>query len=52
MKGIYFPDAWVNRQDQIKADWMLNPVTLPSNVAVTYQVGVSASSDTIEDVRP
>jgi hypothetical protein len=46
LKGIYFPNAWVNRQDQIKADWILNPASLPSNVSVTYQVGMSASSDT------
>ena len=44
--GMYFPEAWVNRQDQIKADWILNPASLPSNVSVTYQIGVSASSNT------
>jgi hypothetical protein len=46
LKGIYFPSAWVDRQDQIQADWTLNPASLPSNVSITYQVGVSASSDT------
>jgi hypothetical protein len=46
LKGIYFPNAWVNRQDQVKADWVLaSSGTIPSNVGVTYQVGLSANSD-------
>jgi len=44
LKGVFFPEAWVNHQDQVKADWLLSPASLPSNVSVTYQVGVSASS--------
>jgi len=46
LQGVYFPEAWVNRQDQIQADWILSPSSLPSNITVTYQVGVSASSST------
>jgi hypothetical protein len=46
LQGVFFPIAYVNRQDQIQSDWILDPPTLPSNVAITYQVGVSASSNT------
>jgi len=44
--GTYFPDGWVNRQDQASIHWTTNPPTLPSNVTLTYQVGVSVSSST------
>ena len=46
LQGIYFPNDWVNRQDQVKADWTLFPSTLPANVTLNYQVGVSNSSST------
>jgi hypothetical protein len=47
LNGVFFPDAWVDHQDQVKADWItLPPAPLPSNVSITYQVGVSGSSNT------
>jgi len=46
LAGTYFPDAWVNHQDQAAATWLTNPPNLPSNVSVSYQVGVSVSSNT------
>ena len=36
----------MNRQDQIKADWITAPASVPSGVTLTYQVGVSVSSNT------
>src|SRR5262249_49913878 len=45
LDGTYFPNAWINRQDQVKADWTTNPANPPSNVSLAYQVGLSASPD-------
>ncbi|MFA5975390.1 MAG: hypothetical protein WC859_04410 [Elusimicrobiota bacterium] len=46
LTGLYLQDAWSNRQDQVSATWLTNPpMPLPSNVSVSYQVGVSVSSD-------
>src|SRR5262249_13454537 len=46
LMGTYFPDGWVNRQDQAAVYWTTNPpAPLPSNVSLAYQVGVSVSSD-------
>ncbi len=45
--GTYFPEAWVNRQDQVQAAWITSPpMPLPSNVSIAYQIGVSATSNT------
>jgi hypothetical protein len=44
--GTFFPSAWIDRQDQVNVYWLTNPFSPPSNVTLTYQLGVSASSDT------
>ncbi|HVO32501.1 MAG TPA: hypothetical protein VMU17_01220, partial [Elusimicrobiota bacterium] len=47
LENMYFPHAFIDRQDQIAATWLTNPPEpLPSNIDISYQIGVSASSDT------
>ncbi len=46
LEGVYMPEAWVHDQGAISAHWTTVPPSLPANVTVTYQVGMSASSNT------
>ena len=34
VEGTYFPDAWIDRQDQVQVDWLTNPVNPPSKIAL------------------
>ena len=47
LKGLFMPNAWVSQQAQLSAYWLTTPpAPLPSNVSVTYQAGVSVSTNT------